>query len=212
MSRSLPLLLLLGIAIDPPALPAEPADAAELHAEIGRVVAGVTRASWVQTSWQRLGEREEYTAARCLWAGQDHLRLDVFEGRGKGSVAVLDGDQVTGYRRGLFSFAKLSYPVRHPRVLSLRGRDMRDNGFLDDFRQLLRRWEQVRVAREGAHTVLSMIDDAGLDQRFYVRGSPPVVDRHEVRERGELVEVYTYAEGEYGAEFDLERLRLRTTD
>ncbi len=176
--------------------------AAALRAEIAAVVEGTTRASWTQTSWQRLGSREEFTAARCRWAGQDRIRLDVYDGRGKGAVAVLDGEEVTGYRRGLLSFARLRYPVRHPRVLSLRGHDMRTNGFLDEYRWLLDRWSRLHLSRDGARTVLRWIDDAGLDQRLVVSGSPPVVTRHEVRERGELVEVYTYAEVDYAADFD----------
>lgn len=173
-----------------------------LHNAIADVAEGVKRATWTQTSFQRLGEREEYTAATCFWAGPDSVRLDVYAGRGKGAVAVLRGKQVTGFRRGLLRFAKRTYDVRHPRVLSLRGRDMRDNGYFDELQFVFRNWPRVEVTFSRDAVLLVYADEQGLTNRLYLRGTPPVVFRHEIFADDLLVEVYTYGDVVYDATFD----------
>jgi len=184
------------------AQPASPA----LRQEIVQLLDRVDLATWTQTSWERLGDEEHYTAAHCLWASPDDLRLDVFDGRGTGSSAILYQGRVYGFRSGLLRFFKRSYDVRHQRVLSLRGHDMRDIGFLVQFERILDRWNAVSMSKVDRGPVLTFTDDAGLRNELWLNAEPLYAYRHDVYEDDVLVERYTYASVVYNPEVDRKRL------
>lgn len=178
-----------------------------LH-EMRALVDTVQVATWVQTSWERRDDKEERTAARCIWAGQDNMRLDVFEGRGTGATAILYGGRVHGFKRGLLSFIKRSFDPRHTRVLSLRGNSMTANGFMDDLAEVLTQPDRVTFDNHGPNTViLRYTDSQGLHSTLHVRRDPIRVLIHERSDRDGLVERYTYSDVLYNPEIDPELLK-----
>lgn len=174
-----------------------------LYQEIRALVDTVETASWTQTSWEQLGERQEYTAARCLWAGQHSMRLDVFEGRGSGATAILFEGRVYGFKRGLLSFIKRSFEPAEPRVVSLRGNPITTNGFMDDLDYVLKVWETVSVVTgaEGAPT-LRYVDEGGLSSTLELARDPVRVTRHRRLSGTELIELYTYSDVRYNPPLD----------
>lgn len=177
-----------------------PSDA--LRQQIEAVVTDVKTATWMQTSWQQLGDREEYTEARCMWNGPDHIRLDVKKGRGKGATAILKEDTVHGFKRGLLSFAKLKFDVGDPDVLSLRGHDMRSSGFLDDLARLLAHWDTVTLTATQEGPVLAYTDKQGLNHQLWLHPEPLYPYQHEVYDGDRLVERYTYTSVVYHSPLD----------
>ncbi len=176
--------------------------------EIHALLDTLETATWVQTSWERLGDREERTAARCTWAGQDNMRLDVFDGRGAGATAILSNGRVYGFKRGLLSIFKRSYEPAHPRVRSLRGNTMQANGFLDDLEEVVTSGESIRVEKQGPETVvLRYRDSDGLKSTLHIRRDPIRVYIHERSDDDGIVERYTYSEVRYNPKIDLELLK-----
>jgi hypothetical protein len=184
-----------------------PEERQTIRTNLAELVDSVTAATWVQETWERLGEKEELTRARCHWNG-DRLRLDVEAGRGKGSTAILYQGKVYGFKRGLLSFVKLKYEPRDRAVLSLRGNDLRGNGYLDDVRFALEHWDNVEIAPSERGLVLAYRDAAGLRQRLQLAGDgldgpePLHVAEQETFEGEELVARATYEDVVYNPEFD----------
>lgn len=170
----------------------------DLLSDIEALLDTVRTAEWVQTSWERLGDREESTAARCIWAGQDNMRLDVFAGRGSGATAILYENRVYGFRRGLFSFLKRSYEPGHSRVRSLRGNSLLQNGFMDDLEQVLASEKPVEIDVRSLDSVTIRYEDSdGLQTTLQIRRDPIRVLIHERSDRDGLVERYTYSDVRY---------------
>lgn len=179
----------------------------DLATEIRALVDTVETASWVQTSWERSGRQEEHTSARCLWAGQDNMRLDVFDGKGKGATAILIDGRVYGYKRGLLSFIKRSFELSHPRVRSLRGNQMSQNGFLDDLGFVLDVWDTVILEQlTPERTAISYVDADSLNSTLHVLRNPLRVILHERAEEQQVVERYHYSEIDYNLTIDPELL------
>ncbi len=178
-----------------------------LVTEIRALVDTVRTASWVQTSWERSGQQEVHTSGRCLWAGQDNMRLDVFDGKGEGATAILFGGRVYGFKRGLLSFIKRSFEPSHPRVRSLRGNQMSRNGFLDDLRFVLEVWDTVILEQlTSERTAVSYVDADHLNSTLHVIRHPLRVVLHERAEEQQVVERYHYSEIDYNVTIDPELL------
>ncbi|MAE69318.1 MAG: hypothetical protein CME06_02490 [Gemmatimonadetes bacterium] len=125
------------------------------------LVAKSRSATWFQRTWERKGDEEERTESDAYWAGQDRIRLDIHEGRGAGSTAILRGNKVTGFKRGWLSFAKMSFDVDAERVLSLRGHSMAKAGFFDDCSYVLEHWDEIESKTDSAGVVLRYRNAAG---------------------------------------------------
>jgi hypothetical protein len=179
----------------------------DLVTEIDALVDTVETASWVQTSWERSGRREEYTSARCLWAGQDNMRLDVFDGKGEGATAILFDGRVYGFKRGVLSFIKRSFEPSHPRVRSLRGNRMSQNGFLDDLRFVLEVWDTVTLEQlTPERTAIMYVDADTLSSTLHLIRHPLRVILHERADERQVVERYHYSEIDYNLTIDPELL------
>ncbi len=179
----------------------------DLRTRIEALVDTVTTATWIQTSREVLGRDEEFVEARCEWAGQEQMRLDVTDGRGSGAAAILFSGRVYGFRRGLLSFIKRSFEPDDPAVLSLRGNSMTENGFIDDLRDAVEMWNEATIDSMSTGYLVTFEDGAGRLNRLEVAGSPLHVRRHERLERGHVVERYTYREVIYNTDVDMSRLR-----
>ena len=167
-----------------------------LLSRIQELVLDTRTASWTQTTWETDGEDEEWTAARCLWVGQDNQRLDVYEGRGAGATAILYDGRVHGFKRGFLSFIKKTFDPEHARVVSLRGNSMTANGFLDDLEWMSDHWELVSVSRDSTRTIVSY-EEAGVKRRYVLLEDPIRVAQQETYEADRLVERYTYSDVSY---------------
>jgi hypothetical protein len=182
------------------------ADEDPLLTRIKHLVESTRTATWTQTTWETDGEKEESTAAHCMWAGQDRQRLDVFDGRGKGATAILFEGRVHGFKRGLLSFIKKSFDPDHERVVSLRGNSMLANGFIDDLQWLSDHWGTVFVARDSVGTVLT-VEEAAVTRRFHLGEDPLRVILEEAFEGDRLVERYTYEDVSYNPDLDWNRMK-----
>jgi len=126
---------------------AETVTAEEKHAaraKVAEIIHGTETARWRQTTWERKGDEEDRTVGVTKWWGQNKQRLDIKEGRGRNAAVVLKGDRLWGFKRRL-SFIKLEYHVREEKVLSIRGHDMRENGFMDEYTYMLEHWDRVTM-------------------------------------------------------------------
>ena len=170
------------------------ASKAQLYTALEQMMSSTQTATFKLTSYQKMGEHEEFTAGRVTWAGQDSLRIDVDQGRGKGSTAVLRNGGVIAWQRGWLRFVKLNFKLRNKRVVSVRGRDLSDTGFFDDLRFVLDHWDCARVSPDEAGFVIEYQNDQRLPTRLWLSGEPLQVSRHEVHDAGVMVGRYTYQE------------------
>ena len=163
-----------------------------LHTALQDLLANTRAATFDLTSYQKMGEDEEFTVGRVTWAGHDRLRIDVDEGRGKGATAVLKEDRVIAWRRGWLSFIKFKFKLRNKRVMSMRGRDLSNTGYFDDLRFVLDHWDMVQVSFDETGYIIEYNNEQQLPTRLWLAFEPLHVYRHEVRDSGIEVERYTY--------------------
>ncbi len=176
---------------------------AEIRSAISVLLATTKTAAWHQESWEMLGEEEQWTSAQCWWSAPDTIRLDVHDGRGKGATAILLGNRVYGFRRGLLSFITRDFELRHPKVLSLRRNDMSENGFLDDLEYAILIWDRVFISSGSqGEIILRFRDGKGLTSRLYVRRDPLRVAVHERIDGDTIVERYRYRDVVYNIAID----------
>ncbi len=164
----------------------------KIRLAIGSLVETSRSATWFQRTWERKGEEEERTESDAFWAGQERIRLDIHEGRGAGSTAVLRGKKVTGFKRGFLSFAKMSFDVDAERVLSLRGHSMAKAGFFDDCSYVLGHWDKIEIDVDAEGVVLRYRDDDGNRTDLWLDPKCFVPRRMEVRANDVVVARTTY--------------------
>jgi outer membrane lipoprotein-sorting protein len=182
---------------------AAPADAKEdVRVRLERVLKDTKTMTWDQKIWLGKGNEEERTTAKCYWKAPDVFRLNVSEGRGKGATVIFKDGKITAFQRGLLSFAKLSYKPRDKTVLSLRGGDITQNGFLDDLGYVLRQWEKVLLTSSDAEWIVEYTDHQGLPATMKIRQAELYPYRIEVMESGKLVEIHNYSNVSYNAPID----------
>lgn len=190
--RLLPAALVLSLFAGPAAASEAVVDRMALKARVEALVRDTKTATWYQDVWISNGKDTETTAADCFWRQPDQVRLNVKKGRGSGATAVYKDGKVTGFQPGMFSFVKLTYDVRDKEVLSIRGQDIRSNGFLDDYALILTQWETVTVLGEGGKFRLSYQNAEGLAAQMTVDAETLQPSLVEAAENGKVVERMKY--------------------
>lgn len=167
-------------------------EADSLHGRLSAMLAGLRTATWRQSIWQWKGSDEEYVKSDCYWEAPDHVRVEVLEGRGKNSIAIYRDGKVTGYKKGLLSFAKLTFDPRDAQVKALRGQDIRGNGFFDELRLAVQQWRSGQVVLDGPHAIVPFTNSEGLPAKLWIRTDSLFVERIEAWENGKLAERQIY--------------------
>ncbi len=185
-------------------LPADAADSVaaskeEARARIERMLKETKTMTWDQKVWLGKGSDEERTAAKCFYQAPDMFRLNVSEGRGEGATVVFKDGKITAFKRGLLSFAKLTYKPRDKTVLSLRGGDITQTGFLDDLAYVIRQWDTVDYKATPAEWIVSYKDPQGLPAIMKIRSAELYPYRLEITENGKLVEIHNYSNVAFNA-------------
>lgn len=180
-----------------------PMDAVALRAGIEKLAKDTKTATWFQKTWQVKGKDEEVSDADCHWMGQDTIRLDIKAGKGKGSVAILNGGKVLGFMKGVFSFAKLSYDPKDDMVIGIRGQGMPASGFMDDITTVLKQWDTVKVTLSATEAVIEYKDAAeGLPVTMWMQLPGLQVTKTEMVEKGKVVQRNQYEKVIYNPGFD----------
>lgn len=177
-------------------------DRLALKARIEALVRDTKTATWYQDVWISNGKDTETTAADCFWRQPDHVRLNVKKGRGSGATAVYKDGKVTGFQPGMFSFVKLTYDVRDKEVLSIRGQDIRSNGFIDDYALILKQWDAVTVLGEGGKLRLNYKNTEGLPAQMTVSPETLQPSLIESTENGKVVERFKYTNVVFNPEIE----------
>ncbi len=199
-----PLLALLLAALGQPAVAEEaPAAPRELvRKALRQRLDGLKTAKWKHDIWATNGEDEQHTIGEAYWRDDGRIRIDIVGGDNKGGTAILVGDKVVGWKRGMLSFAKLSFEYTNKRVLSVRGQTMKMSGFLDDFRAILEQDDAVVTAASKDEFVVDYRGDQGFPTRMWLRLSELYPYRIEVREGDKVVEKHVYSDVEYNPSLD----------
>jgi outer membrane lipoprotein-sorting protein len=204
MRHLLRTLVVLALAVTPAwADEAEdPTFRSALHDRIQATLDSTKSLTWYQDIWATNGKKDDNTSADCFWVAPDKVRLNVKKGRGAGATALYANGKVTGFKPGMFSFVKLSYDVRDPEVMGVRGSDIRSNGFLDDWGLILSQWAAVKIARAGEKLVLQYKSAEGLPAKMWVAESSLQPSKIETEENGKVVERFEYKNVVYNAAID----------
>jgi outer membrane lipoprotein-sorting protein len=196
ITRSALLLAAALLTMPPQALAAEQAD---LQRRLRQLVDTVETATWSHDIWMTNGSKEQHTQANVWWSAGQRVRVDVVGGDDKGGTAVMEGTKVTGFRRGMLSFAKLSFDVNDKMVCSVRGQSMQKTGFFHHIRHILAHWDDVRLSLDNGDAIFDFTNDEGHPTRLWLRVADLHVHRIEVREAGKLVEKHAYSKIRYAA-------------
>jgi outer membrane lipoprotein-sorting protein len=172
----------------------------ELRERIVQLLANTRTATWTHDIWLTTGKASQHTIANVWWSSDGRIRVDVIGKDNAGSTAVLQGDKVIGFRRGILSFAKLSFDVNDKSVKSVRGQSMRNTGYFHHLRQIVETWDQVSF-EPGAkgEVVIDFVNTEGHPTRLWLRTGDLQVPRIEVREEGKVVEKHAYTQIVYNA-------------
>jgi outer membrane lipoprotein-sorting protein len=158
---------------------------------------------WFQKTWATKDGEEEKTSAECFWAGPEKMRLNVKEGRGSGATALYHKGKVIGFQPGMFSFVKLSYDVRDQEVLGLRGGDLTQNGFFDDFELVLKQWDAVEIGQDKGDIVVAFKNHEGLPAKMWLEPATFAPRRIEGYENGKAVDRVVYEKVVFNPALDL---------
>lgn len=181
---------------------ADAADIDKLKAGLQKMQTTTRKLSYSQKTWEKKGKKESAFRADCYWMGQTTIRMDIVEGNGKGGVAVLKNGKVTGFLKGILSFAKMTYDPKDSAVLGLRGQGMPSAGFMDDVKIILSHWDNGKVSFEGDKAVMEYTGPDKLPMKMWVKNDGSVVLKTETYENGAIVMRSEYSRVNYAATFD----------
>jgi outer membrane lipoprotein-sorting protein len=174
----------------------------DARARLEKMLQETKTLTWDQKIWLSKGDDEERNSAQCFYQAPDQFRLNVSEGRGAGATVVYKNGMLKAFKRGLLSFAKLTYKPRDKAVLSLRGGDITQTGFLDDLANVLRQWDTVEFKATPAEWTLNYKDTQGLPAQMKFRTGELYPYRIEVSEAGKIVETHNFSNVIYNPVID----------
>ena len=180
------------------------APAEVLKARLAGLLSGMRSASWVQTAWERKGEKEQLVRVRCQWRSDGVLRLDVEEGKGAGASLLWQGDRVLIHPPGIFNAMTLHRRVDDDQLRSLRGKTLASVGFLPELSRVLAQWPQVALSFAGSEAVLDYQNAERLPAKLSLSLESLAPLSLEVYENGNLVEFTLFRDVRFGAPVDLE--------
>jgi hypothetical protein len=195
-------LIAQSLLIAPFAVAADAGDIDKVKAGLQKISNDTKKATYSQRTWEKKGKEERSFRADCYWMGQTSIRMDIVEGDGKGGVAVLKNGKVTGFLKGILSFAKMTYDPRDSAVLGLRGNGMLDAGFMDDVKLILRGWDNGKVSFSGDNAVIDYIGSDKLPSKMWVKSDGSMVIKTEVYEKGAAVGRSEFSRVNFSATFD----------
>jgi hypothetical protein len=134
--------------------------------------------------------------------GQTTIRMDIVEGNGSGGVAVLKNGKVTGFLKGILSFAKMTYDPKDKTVLGLRGAGMPAAGFMDDVQSILAHWDNGKVTFNDDKAVIDYVGPDKLPMKMWAKADGTLVVKTETYENGAVVMRSEYGRVNYAATFD----------
>lgn len=188
--------------IAPHTFAADPASFDTLKAGLQKMSSETKKLSYSQKTWEKKGKEEASFRADCYWMGQTTIRMDIVEGNGKGGVAVLKNGKVTGFLKGILSFAKMTYDPTDKAVLGLRGAGMPAAGFMDDVKIVLSQWDNGKVNFGDDKAVIDYVGPDKLPMKMWVKADGSVVVKTETYENGSMVMRSEYGRVNYAATFD----------
>ena len=162
---------------------------AEARTRLEQLLKTTRTMTWSHTTYEKKGTDIEKTVGNVFWQGVDLQRIDVTGGRGEGRTVILTGKRLdTGM---------ITFDFDNRMVLSLRGNNVRQNGYLDDFELALKQWDRVTVDQDGALWVLGYTTATGLPSRIWLNPQTMAVTKNESTQNGEVVERYEYSNVKY---------------
>lgn len=199
-------LLMMGVGAGASGTPRPEEPAEHLRQRLARLLRQTRSVSWVQTNWERKGDREQSVRSKCLWTAGGVLRMEVEEGRGAGTRLVKRGDRVTIRPPGLFSALTLHKDVGDSLLKSLRGNDLRRAGFLPELEHVLAHWSQVELERVGTEIRLRYPNAQRLPAQLSLELESLAPSAIEASEGGVVVERTTFDQVRFGVAVDPENL------
>lgn len=182
------------------------ADLERLKAGLQKIQSETKKLSYSQKTWEKKDKEESSFKAECYWMGQTTIRMDIVEGSGKGGVAVLKNGKVTGFLKGILSFAKMTYDPKDKAVLGLRGAGMPDAGFMDDLKIVLSKWDNGKVTFSGEQAVIDYTGPDKLPMKMWVKNDGSMVVKTETYENGATVMRSEYSRVNFAATFDSKQI------
>ncbi len=182
------------------------ADLERLKAGLQKIQSETKKLSYSQKTWEKKDKEESSFKAECYWMGQTTIRMDIVEGSGKGGVAVLKNGKVTGFLKGILSFAKMTYDPKDKAVLGLRGAGMPDAGFMDDLKIVLSKWDNGKVTFSGEQAVIDYTGPDKLPMKMWVKNDGSMVVKTETYENGAMVMRSEYSRVNFAATFDSKQI------
>jgi hypothetical protein len=186
----------------PSTFAADAADFDKLKAGLQNMQSETKKLTYSQKTWEKKGKEESSFRADCWWMGQTTIRMDIIEGNGKGGVAVLKNGKVTGFLKGILSFAKLTYDPKDKAVLGLRGAGMPAAGFMDDVKIILSQWDNGKVTFNDDKAVIDYTGPDKFPMKMWVKSDGTLVVKTETYENGAMVMRSEYGRVNYAAAFD----------
>ncbi len=188
--------------IAPYTFAADAADFDTLKAGLQKMQTETKKLTYSQKTWEKKGKEESSFRADCWWMGQTTIRMDIVEGNGKGGVAVLKNGKVTGFLKGILSFAKMTYDPTDKTVLGLRGAGMPAAGFMDDVKIILSKWDNGKVVFNDDKAVIDYVGPDKFPMKMWVKSDGSLVVKTETYESGSMVMRSEYGRVNYAATFD----------
>lgn len=185
---------------------ADAADVDRVKTGLQKIQSETKKLSYQQKTWEKKGTEESAFRAECYWMGQTTIRMDIVEGSGKGGVAVLKNGKVTGFLKGILSFAKMTYDPKDKAVLGLRGAGMPDAGFMDDVKIVLSKWDNGKVTFSGDSAVIDYTGPDKLPMKMWVKNDGSQVLKTETYENGAMVMRSEYSKVNFAASFDSKQI------
>jgi hypothetical protein len=195
-------LFALASFIAPHTFAADAADFDKVKAGLQKMQSETKKLTYAQKTWEKKGKEESSFRADCFWMGQTTIRMDIIEGNGKGGVAVLKNGKVTGFMKGILSFAKMTYDATDSTVLGLRGNGMPAAGFMDDVKIILSHWDNGKVAFSDDKAVIDYTGPDKFPMKMWVKSDGTLVFKTETFEKGSMVMRSEYSRVNYAATFD----------
>jgi hypothetical protein len=186
----------------PDSLAADAADYDRVKAGLQKLQSETKKLTYQQRTWEKKGKEEAAFRAECYWMGQTTIRMDIVEGNGKGGVAVLKNGKVTGFLKGILSFAKMTYDPTDKAVLGLRGGGMPNAGFMDDVKMVLSGWDNGKVTFSDDKAVIDYTGPDKLPMKMYVKNDGSLVIKTETFEQGAVVMRSEYSHVNFAATFE----------
>lgn len=186
----------------PDSLAADAADFDRVKAGLHKIQSETKKLTYQQKTWEKKGKEESTFRAECFWMGQTTIRMDIVEGSGKGGVAILKNGKVTGFLKGILSFAKMTYDPTDKAVVGLRGGSMPQAGFMDDIKMVLSGWDNGKVTFNDDKAVITYTGPDKLPMKMYVKHDGSLVIKTETFENGAMVMRSEYSHVNFAATFD----------